>query len=294
VKCIEIQIPPLPQMITVGHSIWEPGMIHFRRNFPVYDLLFVKKGCLFMTGNEIPYEICEGGILVLEPGKTHWGHRPCEDNMEVYWVHLKHGEAKRTLDSHQIPWSTVIRHGQDQDWEPVEESMFLPKMIHTNLNAIFQILDELLILHQHFMMDTALQLHMKVAQLLHELQNIVRSNHHSRTLTLSEQVSTYLQQHFADELKMADLEAALNYDIDYLSRCFKFYTGMTPLQYLHHIRLERAKSLLTNTDLPIHRIAEQVGMNNYNYFHRLFRTKVGTPPGEYRAMMQGQQNHNYV
>jgi AraC-like DNA-binding protein len=285
-QCLEIRIPPLPQTITIGHSFWKPGMIHFRRTFPIYDLLFVKSGKMFITEDETPYEINGGGMLVLEPDKPHWGHHSCTDITEVYWVHLKHEAPLRICNSEEIQWSTVLRQGRDHDWEPVEQSMFLPKFVHADLERVFVILDELFRLHNQFMLDVALQLHGQTAALLQALQNIARFDKPSRTFSISERVAIYLQQSMCEPSPLNEIERSLNYDIDYLSRCFKQHAGITPLQYLHHLRLERAKSMLANTDLPLKTIAQQIGIDNYNYFHRLFRMKIGVAPGLYREQLQ--------
>jgi quercetin dioxygenase-like cupin family protein len=99
---LQLPIPPLPQFITIGHSIWRSGDIHFRRNFQVFDVLFIHKGTLFMTENDIPYEIKAGNILVLEAGKTHWGHQHCVEDTEIYWLHFIHQLPTLTIDSKQI------------------------------------------------------------------------------------------------------------------------------------------------------------------------------------------------
>jgi hypothetical protein len=72
-ECLQLVVPPIPQFLTVGHSHWSPGGSHFSRKFQVYDMLFVKKGSLYITENGQPYEISPQKMLILEAGKTHWG-----------------------------------------------------------------------------------------------------------------------------------------------------------------------------------------------------------------------------
>lgn len=48
-NCLQLRIPPLPQFLTIGFSIWRIGAQHFGRTFDVYDLLFVRSGMLHMT-----------------------------------------------------------------------------------------------------------------------------------------------------------------------------------------------------------------------------------------------------
>jgi transcriptional regulator GlxA family with amidase domain len=65
-------------------------------------------------------------------------------------------------------------------------------------------------------------------------------------------------------------------------RRFAAGTGMTPLDYLHAVRLEEAKQMLETTELTIEAVAGEVGYEDASFFNRLFRRKVGLSPAEYR------------
>ena len=65
-------------------------------------------------------------------------------------------------------------------------------------------------------------------------------------------------------------------------RRFLRAAGMTPLDYVHALRLEEAKHLLETTDLPVEAIATDVGYEDASFFGRLFRRKVGLTPARYR------------
>ena len=65
-------------------------------------------------------------------------------------------------------------------------------------------------------------------------------------------------------------------------RRFAQATGMTPLEYVHALRLEETKHLLETTDLPIEAVANEVGYEDASFFGRLFRRKVGLTPAQYR------------
>jgi hypothetical protein len=124
--CPELTIPPLPQLITVGHSVWQPGQLHFPRTFEVFDVIIVKSGTLYITEDDIPYEMKASHILVLEPNKAHWGPLPCVEPTEVYWFHFLHHTAGRQMDSKDIPWSQWLAKGTDADIKLPPQSMFLP------------------------------------------------------------------------------------------------------------------------------------------------------------------------
>jgi transcriptional regulator GlxA family with amidase domain len=65
-------------------------------------------------------------------------------------------------------------------------------------------------------------------------------------------------------------------------RRFAQATGMAPLEYVHHVRLEEAKQLLEAGDTPVEAVAMDVGYSDSSFFGRLFRRKVGLSPAQYR------------
>jgi len=65
-------------------------------------------------------------------------------------------------------------------------------------------------------------------------------------------------------------------------RRFEQATGMSPLEYVHTLRLEEAKHMLEATDAPIEAIANEVGYEDAGFFARLFRRNVDLTPGQYR------------
>ncbi len=65
-------------------------------------------------------------------------------------------------------------------------------------------------------------------------------------------------------------------------RRFQQATGMSPLEYVHTLRLEEAKHLLETGTQPIEAIANEVGYEDAGFFGRLFRRSVTLSPAQYR------------
>lgn len=66
-------------------------------------------------------------------------------------------------------------------------------------------------------------------------------------------------------------------------RRFALATGMSPLEYVHALRIEEAKQMLASGDAPVEAIALEVGYQDAAFFGRLFRRKVSMTPAQYRA-----------
>ncbi|MNY59658.1 HTH-type transcriptional activator RhaS [compost metagenome] len=108
-----------------------------------------------------------------------------------------------------------------------------------------------------------------------------------RARQLCDQTIAYLQQHLTRPFDASHMEQTLHFRFDYLARCLKTYTGMSPLQYLHDLQIKKAKSLLENMELSVSEVGRQVGIENDNYFIRLFRKQTGVTPGRYRQIRNG-------
>ena len=65
-------------------------------------------------------------------------------------------------------------------------------------------------------------------------------------------------------------------------RRFVLATGMSPLDYVHTLRLEEAKQMLEATPLPVEAIAVEVGYQDASFFGRLFKRQVHLSPAQYR------------
>jgi transcriptional regulator GlxA family with amidase domain len=65
-------------------------------------------------------------------------------------------------------------------------------------------------------------------------------------------------------------------------RRFAAATGMSPLEYVHRLRIEEAKQMLETADAPVEDVAAEVGYQDPSFFSRLFRRRVGMTPAHYR------------
>jgi AraC-like DNA-binding protein len=287
-QCLQFTIPPVPQLLTVGHSNWQPGNQHFKRTFGVYDLLLVKRGALYMTEDDVPYTIGPGNLLVLEPDKPHWGHLPCEVETEIYWVHFVHAIRAGLVEQEQIPWSTLISKGTDKDQTPSSlQHLYIPKWAHIDVQPVAPILHAMNETHSRLNAENAIRLHLLQTELFAALQREC-----SRTVAplpsarVSSAAVEYLNHCWRLPFDSEAMEEELHFQFDYITRCMKKHTGKTPLQYVLYLRLEEAKKLLSHTVLTLPEIAEQIGIADPNYLVRLFSSKLGMPPGAYRRMRQ--------
>ncbi|RIX59617.1 AraC family transcriptional regulator [Paenibacillus nanensis] len=93
----------------------------------------------------------------------------------------------------------------------------------------------------------------------------------------------YMEQHYMEELSLANIAHAVGYSKQHFQRLFKERYGMNPSAYLQRLRLLKGHQLLEGeSGLSIGEIAAMVGME-LNYFVRLFRQRYGETPAKYRT-----------
>lgn len=96
----------------------------------------------------------------------------------------------------------------------------------------------------------------------------------------------FLHQNYDQNIQVKDIAAAVNLHPGYLHRIFKIHTGRTLTDYLTMLRMEKAKMLLGQSDIPIAEIADYVGINSRQYFHLLFKKYTDCTPVEYRHSIE--------
>ena len=97
-------------------------------------------------------------------------------------------------------------------------------------------------------------------------------------------IIAHLNVHIDEKVTQEMIALAFNMDRNSLNKLFNENVGMTCMMYLEKLRLDLAKMMLTDTELPIAEIARRVSYNDQNYFSRVFKKECGMTPTKYRAL----------
>lgn len=108
------------------------------------------------------------------------------------------------------------------------------------------------------------------------------TNHPHRKDDRMKSVADFLETHYASALTMEQVAKTVHLSEKHVCKRFKAQYGMPPQQYLLRVRMERAKGLLTTTDLQIGEIAKSVGYASPLVFSTAFRKYTGNSPSSYR------------
>ena len=93
----------------------------------------------------------------------------------------------------------------------------------------------------------------------------------------------YLEENFCDhEINIKAVCEVAFVTASTLQRGFAKYVGISPQQYLIHLRMNRAIELLTENELSIKEIAASCGFEDEKYFSRAFKKNYGSSPSQFR------------
>ena len=92
----------------------------------------------------------------------------------------------------------------------------------------------------------------------------------------------YIDANLANDLTLDEIARAVAMSTGHFSHAFRNSIGIPPHRYVVERRIETAKSLLRDSDLPIGRVASSVGFSTASHFCNMFKRAVGKSPRAFR------------
>lgn len=223
-------------------------------------------------------------------GQLHWpDRRPSTQQVRQLLAELREHEALLALLSpmkrqEYESFIDSLEHGLDGPRKPLELALLqLTQWLGTALYDDVPGEKALLvsITEQLEQADTLPDLLGQVSGYASELAEQSRSQlHMSSEITKAIQ---YIKQHYMHNISLQMVADHVSLSLSYLSNLFKKELQISFVDYLNRYRIERAKELLTRTQLKSYDIAVQVGFSpEYTYFSKVFKKVTGLNPNEYR------------
>ncbi|AXY26621.1 AraC family transcriptional regulator [Suicoccus acidiformans] len=97
-----------------------------------------------------------------------------------------------------------------------------------------------------------------------------------------DKVQQYIRENYHEKITLDQLSELVDINKYYLIRLFKQKTGLSPIDYLIHVRLEQAENLLKQTDLTISKISDMVGFHSPSHFSKTFKESNHLTPSQFR------------
>lgn len=127
------------------------------------------------------------------------------------------------------------------------------------------------------------ELLISIAAMTQSNKKMSDDRNHAGAKELLRKAVHYMEQHYMEELSIANIADTVGYSKQHFQRKFKECYGINPGQYLQRLRLLKGAQLLAEeSELSVGEIATRVGME-FNYFVRLFKREHGITPAQYRS-----------
>lgn len=273
------------------------AFLHADRILDFHVLIYVVSGCIYVTEEDVDYEVHEGQLLFLHSGIRHYGKKAIPKGTRWYFAHFY-------LDSPKNDSSRLLLQQSSDSFSDFCFKTRLPKFLSglKHSEIVRQIADLADSLHQGnacanlTSMPTALcavdpmTLWNANCSLFSILTLIAFTDYQTApSPSLADQIKTFLACHITESFSAAALEKEFFLSYKHMASVFKKETGMTMLQYHTTLRMTEACRLLRSTLLSVGEISTRLGYQDLLYFSRCFHQTIGMSPSLYRRS----QTRNY-
>ena len=261
-----------------GHK--EDTSLHKHDNF--IELVIVLNGNATHIVNSDTYFIKKGNVFVLNHSTSHAYKKPHDFKIcnIMFRPELLRSAGPDLCTSNGFQALFVL--------EPIYRnihsfqsglSLSIPSMEHV-ASIISGMINEYNNKHQGYQTMLISRFMELVVYLSRQYDNQENGND-SNLMYLANAIS-YIEDHYLEHLTTVDIAARSNISVRQLNRIFQSYYQTTPISYLQRLRLERARMLLRQCELPITKISYDCGFNDSNYFTRQFSKAYGLSPKAFR------------
>ena len=242
-----------------------------------FEIIYVKSGFLTVSISGENYIGKPGDAFVVSPGNLHFmGSQTGNEDYFTFLFPLKY-ISFRTDD--------IL---DDKLLEPLNSGhlMISPEIEDTVKEQCEQLVEIYGAKKEESQSKITAQIKTKIILLQFILKlwkkGFIVENDTSGKNTVEKEMVSYIQQNFTGKILLKEFGKQFHLSEKYISRYFKEHFHITISQYVTYLRLEHAKQLLQDTDIPVTEVAMQSGYQNVSYFIRSFKKTYGMSPLKYR------------
>jgi len=148
-------------------------------------------------------------------------------------------------------------------------------------------IDEIILLNEK---GNRLMLHSRLLSLLNLIVSDAEIPVGGKNYEIVSKAKRFMEANFETPIKLCHIAESVHLSEIYFHNIFTESAGMSPHQYLISCRIEAAKKLLWNSDIPISVVAEKSGFGCQQYLNKVFKKETGQTPHMYRKNCQ--QNYS--
>ncbi|MDB6094964.1 MAG: putative AraC family transcriptional regulator [Verrucomicrobia bacterium] len=255
----------------VGRVRCEPGWHlgpDWARGLHDYDLWFVWAGRGQMTAGKTECALVPGTCVWMRPGNHYVAEQDLAAPLGVNFIHftLKRGDRALPLSAFEPPFEVMrTRHLE---------------LVDTLMRRVIELRAEPAGLGVAEALTGALLMDLTLEAAATTRMSAPGLDQHHRDVIL--QAAAEIRESPGRVPTIAALARKAGYSVDHFSRVFLKVTRQRPQDYVINAKIDRARQLLSESNLTIGMIAEALGFRDIFFFSRQFRQKTGETPTEFR------------
>ena len=258
-------------MAIIEHSgYYETALAPVSHTHTSCELMYVLEGELKITVNEKIHHIMPNTLVLIKSRQHHKVRFVSEGEYHRYIAMINPWELRN-----QLVRPDLFAMLTDTSSEGIIIVRDIPAL-RTEFDKMTEIFENGANIYSE------LSVALKIISILYEQTKPQKANETTGKL-LVYKVRGQIEKNCADNIKIADLAAENFISVGYLTHTFKAETGMSPREYLSHIRCTRAYELIRHTAMKFSAISAATGFCCPNDMSRKIREYYGLTPTEIRA-----------
>ena len=241
-----------------------------------YQMLYITEGAgIFQSTHRHTVEIHSGDVFFLFPGEWHSYHPIANQGWKSFWIGFKGENMDRRIKAgflspekpiYHVGYSNEIIKLYDSAIQTAEaEAAYSQQILAGIVNHLIGMV---------YSLERNIHLNKKDdshADAINKAKNIIRDN-------------------LENDVSIQKIASQIGIGYSNFRKLFKLFVGISPALYQQDLRLQRAKELLSITQMNISEIAYMLHFDSADYFSTKFKKKTGFTPSQYREMLNVYNN----
>lgn len=253
---------------THGHADGYYFSLEQGRVLNEYQLLYITEGeGLFKSTHIKETSLKEGDLFLLFPGEWHSYHPLNHVGWKSYWIGFKGiNMDMRVSNEFLTPEKAIYHVGFSED---------IVRLYRTAYDAAIK--------EAAYSQQLLAGIVNHLIGMMYSLERNIILNKDQSHVDMVNRAQLRIREELESSLTIQQIAQDLGVSYSNFRKLFKEYTGISPALYQQDLKLQRAKELLSTTNLSIKEIAYQLNFESPDYFSAKFKIKTGRKPSELRG-----------
>ena len=259
------EIAPGDSYPTKGHADGYYFNVEKGRVLNEYQLLYNPEGEGVFRSQHCPEaRLMPGDMFLLFPGEWHTYHPLVSTGWKSHWIGFKgknmddrvhHGFLSPEKPIYHVGYSSVIEELYRSAYkQAVEEAAYSQQVMAGLVNHLIG--------------------------MMYSLERNIELGKNQQQVDMINRALLRIRQSLESDLTIQQVAEEMGVSYSNFRKLFKEFTGLSPATYQQELRLQRAKELLSITDLTIKEIAYRLNFDSPDYFSAKFKAKMGCKPSD--------------